>query len=66
MSIERKHEDQSRNGVRVHVTRHVEVSWSGVDQVGLTVEADCQCFGSEERVHSREDCPVRLAILARA
>lgn len=41
-------EDQSRNGVRVIVRRFKH---------GTTVEADCQCFGSPMRAHSRADCP---------
>ena len=48
-------EDQSKNGVRVIVHRSAE---------GSTVDADCECFGSNFRVHSREDCPNRLRQIA--
>jgi hypothetical protein len=42
-------EDQSRNGVRVIVTRSED---------GSVVEADCNCFGSPQRVHSNMFCPL--------
>lgn len=48
-------EDQSKNGVRVIAHRSAE---------GSTVDADCECFGSNFRVHSREDCPNRLRQIA--
>lgn len=40
-------DDQSKNGVRVIVTRCPE---------GSTVEADCQYFGSTGRTHSNPTC----------
>ena len=45
-------EDQSRNGVKVIVTRF--------EAGGTTVDADCQCFGIQGRVHSSMLCPLRL------
>lgn len=36
------------NGVRVTTTQHEE---------GRTVDASCQCFGSDFRVHSTTTCP---------
>ena len=45
-------EHQNTNGVKVTVTR---------SEQGSVVEADCQCFGLPGRIHSREDCPLRLA-----
>jgi len=39
--------DQSRNGVRVIVSRYPN---------GTTVDASCQCFGAEFRSHSTTDC----------
>lgn len=42
-------EDQSKNGVRVIVTR-----WKSG---GTTVDATCQCFGSDFRCHSNPSCP---------
>ncbi len=42
-------EDQSKNGVRVIVTRFHD---------GTVVDASCSCFGSEHRVHSTSSCPV--------
>ena len=41
--------DESRNGVRVIVTRTKD---------GSTVQADCQCFGNPGRAHSTDGCPV--------
>lgn len=41
-------EDQSLNGVRVIVRRN---------ENGSIVDADCQCFGSEMRMHSNPACP---------
>jgi hypothetical protein len=41
-------EDQSRNGVRVIVTRHKD---------GTTVDASCSCFGIPGRTHSSTSCP---------
>lgn len=48
-------ENQSRNGVRVRVFRFK----SG----GTVVDAACQCFGYEFRLHSTERCPLRLRLL---
>lgn len=45
---------QDRNGVRVRVHEQ---------DGGTTVEAECSCFGSPTRTHSRESCPV--AVVAR-
>ena len=50
-------EDQSRNGVRVIVTRYRDG--------GTYVDASCSCFGSTSRTHSWENCPNRLRLLAR-
>lgn len=50
-------EDQSRNGVRVLVHR--------VPGQGTTVDADCSCFGSDFRAHSRTDCPNRQRLLTK-
>lgn len=44
-----KVEDQSRNGVKVKVTRYPG---------GTVVEAACQCFGIPGRVHSSMTCPM--------
>jgi hypothetical protein len=44
--------NQDRNGVRVRVHRSDE---------GSTVDATCQCFGSEERSHSTMSCPLYKA-----
>jgi hypothetical protein len=43
-------EDQSRNGVRVHVRRFKNGS--------TVVDADCQCFGLAFRLHSSSGCPL--------
>ena len=42
--------DQSKNGVKVIVTRF--------EDGGTVVEADCQCFGMPGRVHSNSYCPL--------
>lgn len=47
---------QDKNGVKVKVTKH---------ENGSTVEADCQCFGAEGRLHSTVSCPLRLRQVAR-
>ncbi len=46
--------DQSKNGVRVKVTRYY-----GADGLptGSVVEADCACFGARWRCHSSASCP---------
>lgn len=41
-------EDQTRNGVRVVVTRS--------PGRGTVVDADCQCFGAPYRAHSNPSC----------
>jgi hypothetical protein len=48
--------NQDRNGVRVRVTKYA----GG----GSTVDASCQCFGMEFRVHSTSTCPNRLRLIA--
>jgi len=53
--------DQSRNGVRVRVTRHY--SRTGRAE-GTTVQASCSCYGSPNRVHLDENCPWRLKQLS--
>jgi hypothetical protein len=45
-------EDQSKNGVRVVVRRYPD---------GTTVEASCDCFGTDFRTHSNTGCPNYLA-----
>jgi hypothetical protein len=40
---------QDRNGVKVRVHLHDN---------GTTVDADCQCFGSSQRLHTNPFCPV--------
>lgn len=45
-------EDQTKNGVRVIVTR---------TRNGTFVDADCQCYGNPGRAHSSSNCPVYLA-----
>ena len=47
--------DQSKNGVRVIVTRY--------PGKGSTVEADCECFGIVGRVHSNSFCPLLKKLL---
>ncbi len=42
-------EDQSKNGVRVLVTRTKD---------GSTVNATCSCFGNIGRVHNTTECPL--------
>lgn len=46
-------EDLSKNGVRFVVTRHY-----GPDgkSMGSTVDASCQCYGSDYAVHSNAEC----------
>ncbi len=46
-------EDQSRNGVRVIVTRYKDG--------GTTVDASCSCFGSNMRAHNNPSCTNRAA-----
>lgn len=48
-------EDQSKNGVHVIVRIFAD---------GRTVEASCECHGTEFRMHSTEHCPNRLRIIA--
>lgn len=48
-------EDFSRNGVKVK-----KYTWPDGN---TSVQADCQCFGYDFRMHSRMDCPNRLRIV---
>jgi hypothetical protein len=47
-------EDQSRNGVKVIVTRFRD----NLGVSGTTVEADCNCFGHPMRACSSSQCPM--------
>ena len=51
-------EDQSRNGVRVHVHRF--------KNGGTVVDTDCQCFGLPFRLHTNDHCPLLRRLRARA
>ena len=51
LTPKREVEDQSRNGVRVIVTRTKD---------GSHVDASCSCFGFDGRAHNHESCPNRL------
>ena len=44
-------EDQSKNGVRVHIYRYK-------DGMGTITDASCQCFGNRGWNHSDPNCPV--------
>ena len=45
-----KKENQSKNGVKVIVYKYDD---------GSVVEADCECFGHDQRAHSNMHCPNR-------
>mgnify|MGYP000573622583 CR=1 FL=1 len=45
-------EDQSKNGVRVHVYRYK-------DGMGTITDASCQCYGNPGWNHSDSNCPVK-------
>lgn len=46
-------EDRSRNGVRFIVTTHYDALG---EKTGTTVDASCDCYGSDFRIHSDSDC----------
>jgi len=47
-------QDQSRNGVKVVVTKYFDKKGPS----GSRVEASCSCFGSPHRVHDDPYCPL--------